>query len=79
VLQPGDFPLLQSARPAAPASAPYPAAGNAGPAHLKPWETEERQTIAEALARYKGNRKSAAAHLGMSRTTLWRKIKTYNV
>ena len=30
----------------------------------------------QVLDRYKGNRAAAAAHLGMSRTTLWRKLKT---
>jgi len=88
VLQPGDFPLLQSARPIAPPHAAasaevsrtaHVAAGYSGPAHLKPWEAQERQQIAEALAKCKGNRERAALDLGMSRTTLWRKIKTYDV
>ena len=34
----------------------------------------ERQLIAEALARHRGNRTLAAAELGMHRSTLWRKM-----
>ncbi|MBI1889347.1 MAG: propionate catabolism operon regulatory protein PrpR [Burkholderiales bacterium] len=34
-----------------------------------------QETIAEVLARFGGNREAAARHLGISRTTLWRKIR----
>ncbi len=33
------------------------------------------ETIAQVLARFGGNREAAARHLGMSRTTLWRKMQ----
>ncbi|MQR01671.1 propionate catabolism operon regulatory protein PrpR [Glaciimonas soli] len=33
------------------------------------------ESIAQVLARFGGNREAAAKHLGISRTTLWRKIK----
>lgn len=33
------------------------------------------ESIAQVLARFNGNREAAAAHLGISRTTLWRKLK----
>jgi transcriptional regulator with PAS, ATPase and Fis domain len=39
----------------------------------------ERQRILEALARHGGRRLAAAADLGMSRTTLWHKLKKYQL
>jgi propionate catabolism operon transcriptional regulator len=35
-----------------------------------------QETIQEVLARFGGNREAAARHLGISRTTLWRKIRS---
>jgi len=87
ILQSGDFPLLQAAPPAAPSRPAVPEPGHAAPraadgpaaAYLKPWEVEERRTIVAALVRCKNNRERAARELGVSRTTLWRKIRTYHV
>jgi PAS domain S-box-containing protein len=39
----------------------------------------ERQVIQEALRRHKGNRSAAASELNMHRSTLWRKLKSYNL
>jgi len=39
-------------------------------------ETERRQ-IEEALQATRGRKREAAKRLGMSRTTLWKKLKTY--
>ena len=33
------------------------------------------ETISQVLARFEGNREAAAKHLGISRTTLWRKLR----
>lgn len=46
---------------------------------LKPWEIEERQRIAEMLNKCRDNRSEAAEMLGVSRSTLWRKIKMYHI
>jgi propionate catabolism operon transcriptional regulator len=64
----GVAPELGRVEPAAaPASAsPLPAPGiPAGP----------RENLAEVLARFGGQRDAAARHLGISRTTLWRRLK----
>jgi DNA-binding NtrC family response regulator len=42
-------------------------------------EEAERQLIIQALKEMKGNRTKAAAKIGMSRRTLHRKLKTYNL
>jgi two-component system response regulator AtoC len=39
----------------------------------------ERRRIVDALARHRGRRMAAAAELGMSRTTLWHKLKQYQL
>eukprot|EP01022_Parablepharisma_sp_SALTPOND_P029788 TRINITY_DN7457_c0_g1_i1.p1 TRINITY_DN7457_c0_g1~~TRINITY_DN7457_c0_g1_i1.p1 ORF type:complete len:465 (-),score=166.89 TRINITY_DN7457_c0_g1_i1:170-1564(-) len=39
----------------------------------------EREAIVEALARQGGHRARAAASLGISTTTLWRKVKAYGI
>jgi transcriptional regulator with PAS, ATPase and Fis domain len=44
---------------------------------LKP--KNENQLIVEVLRRHHGNRSQAANELGMHRSTLWRKIKTYGL
>jgi two-component system response regulator HydG len=39
----------------------------------------EQEAIRAALVMYKGNRTLAAKHLGISRVTLWKRIKDYNI
>ena len=39
----------------------------------------EREVIEEALRRHHGNRSRVAEELGMHRSTLWRKLKTYGI
>jgi len=46
---------------------------------LKPWQLEEKQTIEKALIQHKGNRIKASSELGMSRSTLWRKMTMYRL
>ncbi len=45
----------------------------------KPLEVAEAKTIREVLARHQGKRNAAAAELGISRTTLWRKIRQLSI
>ena len=52
--------------------------GGARPAGEAPGEPEEGK-IREALARSRGNRREAAAQLGISRVTLWRRMKRIGV
>ncbi|KAB2836929.1 MAG: sigma-54-dependent Fis family transcriptional regulator [Candidatus Brocadia sp.] len=40
---------------------------------------EERKTIVETLRKHAGNRKQVANNLGISTTTLWRKMKEYQI
>jgi transcriptional regulator of acetoin/glycerol metabolism len=42
-------------------------------------EEIERKEIMEALRRTKGSRQDAAELLGISTTTLWRKIRKYGI
>ena len=39
----------------------------------------EQDRIHEALVMFKGNRILTAKHLGISRVTLWKRIKDYNI
>ena len=40
---------------------------------------KQRQQILEALSKYGGNRNQTAKALGIDRTTLWRKMKRYDL
>jgi transcriptional regulator of acetoin/glycerol metabolism len=42
-------------------------------------ELVEKNTIRKALSKYKGNYASIAAELGISRTTLYHKIRKYGL
>ena len=42
-------------------------------------EVAEKERIREALTTFKGNRTLAAKHLGISRVTLWKRIKDYDI
>jgi PAS domain S-box-containing protein len=44
-----------------------------------PLEAAEAETIRSALERNDGNRAATAGHLGISRSTLWRKMKRYGI
>jgi len=55
------------------------AGGNAPGARLSASELAESARIREALEATKYNRGAAAQHLGISRTTLWRKMKQYRL
>lgn len=46
---------------------------------VTPKKKDEREVIAEALQRHGGNRTRAAEELGIHRTTLWRKLKVYDL
>jgi sigma-54 dependent transcriptional regulator, acetoin dehydrogenase operon transcriptional activator AcoR len=46
---------------------------------LTSWESLERDAIARALVKTGGNRTEAAAHLGISRATIYRKIHAYGI
>jgi DNA-binding NtrC family response regulator len=40
---------------------------------------DEQSRIESALRQYKGHQGKTAAALGIERTTLWRKLKRYNI
>ena len=48
-------------------------------AEANPLSNAEASTIVAALHRYNGHRKKTADHLGIDKTTLWRKMKKYNI
>ena len=48
-------------------------------ATLKPQEETERNQILKTLQEVKGSRTEAAKKLGMSRVTLWKKIRRYGL
>jgi PAS domain S-box-containing protein len=49
------------------------------PVQLGPLENAEAAAIRDALARHQGNRTRAAKDLGISRNTLWRKMKRHGI
>jgi transcriptional regulator of acetoin/glycerol metabolism len=51
----------------------------ASPPRTRPLENAEAATIRDALARHGGNRSRAARDLGISRNTLWRKMKRHGI
>ena len=57
-----------------------PAYCHTAPRHtLSPLERAERDAIVAALQEYEGNKLVAANHLGMSRSSLYRKLKVYGI
>ncbi|OJF70614.1 hypothetical protein BK026_18590 [Alteromonas sp. V450] len=51
---------------------------HAAPAHKGIIKTKEEELILAALARWQGDKRKAAQDLGISPTTLWRRLKTMN-
>ncbi|MBZ0201342.1 MAG: sigma 54-interacting transcriptional regulator, partial [Ignavibacteriaceae bacterium] len=47
--------------------------------HTTPLEEAEKQSIANTLQKFKGSRLKTASALGINKTTLWRKMKKYNL
>jgi propionate catabolism operon transcriptional regulator len=43
--------------------------------NIRPSTAPAAESLAQTLARFNGNREAAAKHLGISRTTLWRKLR----
>jgi propionate catabolism operon transcriptional regulator len=52
-----------------------------GDATTTPASTQaaEHESIQQVLARFGGNREAAARHLGISRTTLWRRLNASSI
>ncbi len=46
---------------------------------ISPHKEDERDIIVEALHRHRGNKTKAAEELGVHRSTLWRKLKSYGI
>ena len=44
-----------------------------------PLEIAEKQSLLETLQKFNGNRAKTADALGINKTTLWRKMKKYNL
>jgi propionate catabolism operon transcriptional regulator len=71
---------LQALTPAfllavAPELGQLPASALPAPAALSLPQVSAQENVAEVLARFGGQREAAARHLGISRTTLWRRLK----
>jgi transcriptional regulator of acetoin/glycerol metabolism len=70
--------------PQGPAGAPEgvtPAGRNAEPPSRESWSLAEveKEHIQRVLDRHQGNATAAAKQLGISRTTLWRKLREYGI
>ena len=82
---PADLPMALSAQRQLEASASAAVASAAPPPGIgSPRETwslaeVEKEHIERVLRHHRGNTTSAAAQLGISRTTLWRKLRTYGL
>ncbi len=64
----------------APSAADGEAGETAGTASAAdPLASAEATTILSALRKFDGNRSKTAAHLGIDKTTLWRKMKKYRI
>lgn len=46
---------------------------------MLPLDNAEAETIRATLSKHVGSRKRTAAELGISRNTLWRKMKRYGI
>ncbi|PSM44702.1 Fis family transcriptional regulator [Streptomyces dioscori] len=56
-----------------------PSLHSAGSRSLSAWEASERDTLVQALLEVDGNKLLAAQRLGISRTTIYRKMRTYGI
>ncbi|MFS8202456.1 sigma-54-dependent Fis family transcriptional regulator [Streptomyces sp. CWNU-52B] len=56
-----------------------PSLHSAGGRSLSAWEASERDTLVQALLEVDGNKLLAARRLGISRTTIYRKMRTYGI
>lgn len=56
-----------------------PSLHSAGTRPLSAWEASERDTLVQALLDANGNKLLAAQRLGISRTTIYRKMRTYGI
>ncbi|RII14194.1 Acetoin catabolism regulatory protein [Streptomyces sp. YIM 130001] len=56
-----------------------PSLHSAGSRSLSAWEASERDTLVQALLEVDGNKLLAAQRLGISRTTIYRKMRAYGI
>ncbi|MFE9723259.1 sigma-54-dependent Fis family transcriptional regulator [Streptomyces sp. NPDC005794] len=56
-----------------------PSLHSASSRSLSAWEASERDTLVQALLEAEGNKLLAAQRLGISRTTIYRKMRTYGI
>ncbi|MGW5861210.1 sigma-54-dependent Fis family transcriptional regulator [Streptomyces sp. NPDC055239] len=56
-----------------------PSLHSAGSRSLSAWEASERDTLVQALLEVDGNKLLAAQRLGISRTTIYRKMRSYGI